>query len=134
VDYWNHGVSGGRWFGLLGSGSCRKRLRNKDLLVRFLCHVGLAYALPPLTREERAVRAKVSIGGQFNARQQSFISFVLAHYVGEGVEELDPEKLAPLLRLRYFNSTSDAVADLGEPEEIRNVFVGFQKYLYQAGA
>ena len=94
----------------------------------------VAYALPPLTREERATRAKVAINQRFNTKQQSFLNFVLAHYVGEGVDELDQEKLTPLLHLKYSNSTSDAIADLGQPEEIRNVFVGFQKYLYQAGA
>jgi type I restriction enzyme, R subunit len=94
----------------------------------------VAYALPPLSRKERADRAQVVINQRFNTKQQSFLNFVLAHYVGEGVEELDQEKLTPLLHLKYSNSTSDAIADLGEPEEIRKVFVGFQKYLYQPGA
>jgi type I restriction enzyme R subunit len=91
----------------------------------------VAYALPPLTREERADRAKVAISTQFNSKQQAFLAFVLAHYVGVGVYELDQEKLTPLLRLKYLNSISDAIADLGRPEEISKVFVGFQKYLYQ---
>jgi type I restriction enzyme R subunit len=51
--------------------------------------------------------------------------------VGVGVDELDQEKLTPLLRLRYHDSISDAVADLGNPEEIGRIFAGFQKYLYQ---
>lgn len=91
----------------------------------------VAYALPPLTREERATRAKVAISRQFNNKQQSFLEFVLAHYVGVGVDQLEQEKLAPLLRLKYSNSISDAIADLGRPEEINMVFVGFQKYLYE---
>jgi type I restriction enzyme R subunit len=94
----------------------------------------VAYALPPLTREERAGRAKVAIGKRFNSKQQAFLDFVLAHYVGVGVDELDQEKLTPLLHLKYRNSIADAVADLGKPEEISKVFVGFQKYLYQPGA
>ena len=94
----------------------------------------VAYALPPLTREERAARAKVAISAHFNSKQQAFLDFVLAHYVGVGVDELDQEKLTPLLRLKYFNSIADAIADLGRPEEISNVFVGFQKYLYQSAA
>ena len=94
----------------------------------------VAYALPPLTREERASGAKIAILQRFNTKQQSFLNFVLAHYIGEGVDELAQEKLTPLLHLKYFNSTSDAIADLGQPEEIREVFVGFQKYLYQPGA
>jgi type I restriction enzyme, R subunit len=94
----------------------------------------VAYALPPLTREERAGRAKVAISRHFNSKQQAFLDFVLAHYVGVGVDELDQEKLTPLLRLKYFNSIADAIADLGKPEEISKVFVGFQKYLYQPTA
>jgi type I restriction enzyme R subunit len=94
----------------------------------------VAYALPTLTREERAAQAKVGIGSQFNSKQQAFLSFVLSHYVQVGVEELDREKLRPLLLLKYNNAISDAVADLGRPEEIGYVFAGFQKYLYQDAA
>jgi len=39
-----------------------------------------------------------------------------------------------LLRLKYSDSISDAIADLGKPDEISSVFVGFQKYLYQPTA
>ena len=41
------------------------------------------------------------------------------------------QKLTPLLQLRYQNSISDAVADLGKPEEIGILFSSFQKYLYE---
>jgi type I restriction enzyme R subunit len=51
------------------------------------------------------------------------------------VEELDPEKLTPLLLLKYHNSLADAVADLGgKPEVIHKTFKGFQKYLYRQTA
>jgi type I restriction enzyme R subunit len=39
-----------------------------------------------------------------------------------------------LLRLKYHDSLSDALADLGQPEEIGQIFSGFQKYLYQQEA
>ena len=94
----------------------------------------VAYAMPTRTREERAARAKLSISTKFNSKQQSFIDFVLAHYVNVGVGELDSEKLTPLLRLKYHNSISDAVADLGKPEEIGLMFAGFQPFLYQEAA
>jgi type I restriction enzyme, R subunit len=96
----------------------------------------VAYALPTLTREERVDRARVAITATFNDRQQAFLNFVLAHYISVGVEELDQDKLTPLLRLKYHDSIADAVADLGRPEEIGAVFSGFQKYLYarQTGA
>jgi len=94
----------------------------------------VAYALPPLTREERATKAKVIISTHFNTKQQIFLDFVLSHYVRVGVEELDQTKLTPLLRLKYNDSIADAVADLGKPEDISKVFAGFQKYLYQQQA
>ena len=95
-----------------------------------LAHV--AYALPPLTREERAAKAKIEISTHFNSKQQVFLDFVLGHYVNVGVEELDQEKLTPLLKLKYHDSIADALVDLGQsPEEIRTAFSGFQKYLYE---
>lgn len=105
---------------------------EKSDIFDVLAHV--AYALPPVTREERAAKAKVSINAHFNSRQQQFLDFVLSHYVTVGVQELDQEKLTPLLRLKYHNSISDAVADLGKPEDIGMIFAGFQKYLYQQTA
>jgi type I restriction enzyme, R subunit len=104
---------------------------EKSDLFDVLAHV--AYAVPPLTREVRAANAKVHINTRFSAKQQVFLDFVLQHYVNVGVEELDQEKLPPLLRLKY-DSIADAVADLGKPEEIGKVFAGFQKYLYQQAA
>lgn len=91
-----------------------------------LAHV--AYAMAPLTREVRASNAKVYINTRFDAKQQVFLAFVLQHYVAEGVEELAQDKLTPLLRLKYQDSIADAVTDLGE--DIGEVFIGFQKYLY----
>ncbi|MGF1547564.1 MAG: EcoAI/FtnUII family type I restriction enzme subunit R [Thiotrichales bacterium] len=106
---------------------------QKSDLFDVLAHV--AYALPPVTREVRAAHAKVQINSRFNARQQAFLDFVLQHYVTVGVEELDQEKLTPLLLLKYHNSINDAVADLGgQPAAINMAFVGFQKYLYQQTA
>jgi type I restriction enzyme R subunit len=97
-----------------------------------LAHV--ADAMPPLTRAQRATSAKVVISTHFNTKQQVFLDFVLSHYVSVGVDELDQEKLTPLLRLKYHDSIADAVADLGMPEEIRRVFSGFQRFLYQQAA
>jgi type I restriction enzyme, R subunit len=76
----------------------------------------------------------VEITTHFNSKHQVFLAFVLSHYVQVGVEELDQEKLRPLLLLKYHNAISDAVADLGNPEDIGNMFSGFQKYLYQDAA
>jgi type I restriction enzyme R subunit len=79
-----------------------------------------------------AERAKVVISTLFNTRTQVFLDFVLGHYVSVGVEELDQEELTPLLKLKYHDSLTDALADLGQsPAEISTAFSGFQKYLYQ---
>jgi type I restriction enzyme R subunit len=102
---------------------------EKSDLFDVLAHV--AYALPTLTREERATRTKVVISTRFNSKQQVFLDFVLSQYVKVGVQELDQEKLSPLLKLKYNNAIADAVADLGRPEEIGMIFAGFQKHLYE---
>jgi len=104
---------------------------NSDLF-DVLAHV--AYALPTVTRVARAAKARVAISAQFATRQQAFLDFVLSHYVTVGVGELAQEKLTPLLRLKYHDSIADAVADLGQPDEIGRAFAGFQKYLYQEAA
>jgi type I restriction enzyme R subunit len=101
---------------------------EKSDLFDVLAHV--AYALPTLTRKERATSAKAEINTHFGTKQQDFLDFVLSHYVSVGVGELDTEKLTPLLRLKY-HTIPDAVADLGKTNEIRKTFTGFQKYLYQ---
>ena len=45
------------------------------------------------------------------------------------MDELSQEKLKGLLELKY-HSIHDATKALGNPYEIRKVFVGFQELLY----
>jgi len=92
----------------------------------------VAFALHPVTREDRASRAKIEIHANFTDKQQAFLTFVLSQYVKEGVEELDQDKLSPLLKLRYNNALADAVTDLGSVDQIRDLFIGFQKFLYES--
>ena len=99
---------------------------NRDLF-DVLAYVAFAFA--PETRAQRATQARSETHQHFNDHQQVFLDFVLAQYVTQGVEELDTEKLTPLLRLKYNNAISDAVADLGGTAQIRSMFAGFQKYL-----
>ena len=91
----------------------------------------VAYAIAPVTRKERADHASIYINTKFPAKQKAFLDFVLSHYVSEGVQELDQEKLAPLLLLKY-HTYNEAKANLGEAREIGKAFSGFQKYLYEA--
>ncbi len=91
----------------------------------------LAFQLKPVSREQRAEGAKVELSTHFNSKQRVFLDFVLRQYVQLGVDELSPEKLRPLLRLKYKNSIADAMAELGQPEQIGQLFAEFQKYLYR---
>ncbi len=91
----------------------------------------VAFAAAPETRAKRADQAKAETHQQFNNQQQAFLDFVLAQYVTQGVDELDADKLTPLLRLKYNNAISDAVADLGGTAQIRTMFTEFQRYLYE---
>ena len=91
----------------------------------------VAFALDPIKREDRASTARNHIQGRYNDKQQAFIDFVLSQYESQGVEELSPQKLSPLLKLLYNNAIVDAINDLGNPEQIRGVFVDFQQFLYR---
>ncbi|MDJ0728367.1 MAG: DEAD/DEAH box helicase family protein [Crocosphaera sp.] len=50
-------------------------------------------------------------------------------YIREGVRELAQEKLPQLLELKY-HSINDAINELGEVRQIREVFMNFQAFLY----
>ena len=91
----------------------------------------VAYRSKPVTRATRAAAAKSATVSVFTDRQQDFVDFVLGQYVNQGVDELDAEKLSPLLKLKYNNAIADAFAELGQPEQVRAVFVGFQRHLYE---
>jgi type I restriction enzyme R subunit len=90
----------------------------------------VAFAAQPIAREARAAYATRGIAKSFSDKQVAFLVFVLSQYVKEGVDELDLSKLTQLLRLKYHNAIADAVDDLGQPEQIRDMFTGFQRYLY----
>jgi len=94
----------------------------------------VSFASQPVAREERAAYATREIHTSFSDKQEAFLVFVLSQYVKEGVDELDLGKLTQLLRLKYHNAIADAVDDLGQPEQIREMFSGFQKYLYEEEA
>ena len=104
---------------------------DKSDLFDVLAYV--AFAAPPVPRTDRAALARAATEGDFTDKQRAFVDFVLGQYVRQGVDELDPDKLAGLLKLRY-QALSDAFDELGQPDQVRGVFVGFQKHLYGARA
>jgi hypothetical protein len=88
----------------------------------------LRHAQP--TRNER--RADILVGR--DPKLQAFLEFVLGQYERQGVSELDRDKLADLLQLKY-HTVIDATHELGEIPVIRDTFVGFQRlYLWRLGA
>lgn len=89
----------------------------------------IAFALPPISRAERVECHREEIFSRYDYRQQEFLRFVLDHYIQRGVGELAQEKLPQLIELKYQTPT-DAVAELGGADDIRRVFLGFQRYLY----
>ena len=89
----------------------------------------IAYHRDLVPRLERAQRARIKFD-TYSPAQQEFLNFVLEQYVRTGVEELDDAKLPDLLELKY-NALADAKKALGDIPSIRNVFIGFQEYLYE---
>ena len=84
----------------------------------------------PITREARVAAAQANIFAFLNAQQKEFIDFVLSKYIETGVEELDQEKLATLLNIKY-HSLEDAKEVLGAVSNISSLFIEFQKHLYE---
>ena len=83
-----------------------------------------------ISRAQRVDSAKPSSCRTTVIKPRKFVKFVLDQYIKQGVGELDDEKLFDLLRLKY-DSVHDAIAELEiSADEIRDVFVGFQQYLY----
>jgi len=120
-----------RGFGREQLGEMQKVIdaENSDLF-DVLAYVG--YATPPVPRNERAEAARTASAASATGltdRQRAFIDFVLAQYVRQGVDELESEKLSPLLKLKY-QALPDAFAQLGRPDQVRRVFVGMQRHLY----
>ncbi len=88
--------------------------------------------IKPLTREQRVAAAQATIFALLDDKQKIFIEFVLSKYIESGVDELDQDKLPVLLTNKY-QSLEDAMAILGEVQDISSLFIEFQKYLYEKG-
>ncbi|MDI2076501.1 MULTISPECIES: type I restriction endonuclease subunit R [Bradyrhizobium] len=89
----------------------------------------IAFSLAPIARSERVEARRNQILSHYESKLQAFLDFVLGQYVKQGVDELDQEKLASLLQLKY-HTVDDALVQLGSASAVRDAFVGFQQYLY----
>ena len=92
----------------------------------------VAYQAETRTRSERVSIASSSIRQAFaDPKQLEFIDFILDKYIEDGVNELATTNIKSLATLKY-DSVTDAARVLGSASVIKETFVGFQKYLYQA--
>ena len=89
----------------------------------------IVYAAKPITREARVASAQKNIFTLLKNNEREFLEFVLERYIESGVEELDQEQLPHLLELKY-HAVSDAAERLGSVSRIRELFIEFQKHLY----
>ena len=89
----------------------------------------ISYARKPVTRLERATKAEDNIFNILNSQQREFIDFVLSNYVKNGIDELDDRNLGTIITNKY-RSITDAEQELGNTDEIRDVFIKFQEHLY----
>lgn len=84
------------------------------------------------TREDRAGLARQTIATDVEERARDFIEFVLSHYVETGVRELGPDRVSPLIELRY-GTLDDGLAKLRmSAGQVRGAFLAFQRHLYAA--
>ena len=91
----------------------------------------IAFEAPLALRTDRAAQAKTSYPADATEAQKAFLDFILSQYVSVGFSELDSEKLDDLLKILYGESLSDALNALGRPENIRNLFLDVQRWLYE---
>jgi type I restriction enzyme R subunit len=89
----------------------------------------IAYHSKIVPREKRVKQAEIQLK-EYDSLKQEFLNFVLNLYVEKGVQELDDTRLKSLLELKY-NSIYDAKEALGDVKSIREMFIGFQRYLYE---
>jgi type I restriction enzyme, R subunit len=93
----------------------------------------IRFASAPITRKERVATHSSLIFSRYTGKQREFLDFVLDQYVREGVGELDGSKLPHLIDLKY-RALDDATAELGSVSDIRELFTGFQRHLYEPEA
>jgi type I restriction enzyme R subunit len=106
-----------------------RRMINAEKSDLFDVLAYIAFALSPITRQERVNARREHIFSHYEHKLQAFLDFVLFQYVKEGDGELDQEKLPHLLELKY-RAVSDAADQLGGVAQIRDAFIGFQRHLY----
>jgi type I restriction enzyme R subunit len=89
----------------------------------------ISYSRKPITRSDRVAKAEDKIYAFLNEKQRAFVNFVLGNYIKAGVDELDIDKLSPAL-VSKFGGIYEAQRELGNVDDIKRLFVDFQRHLY----
>jgi type I restriction enzyme R subunit len=89
----------------------------------------IAFHKKPISRETRVKVAEAKMYYGLNDEQIEFVEFVISKYLETGVDELSQDKLSTLLELKY-KAIGNAHTKLGETKSIINLFIDFQKHLY----
>jgi type I restriction enzyme R subunit len=90
----------------------------------------IAFSKKPISRKIRVNNAHDEIFRNLTENQKDFLNFVLNKYIQDGVDELELEKLSDLITLKY-KALYDGEKALGEISSIKEMFINFQKHLYQ---
>jgi len=90
----------------------------------------ISYARKPISRADRVKANESNIYSFLNASQRDFIGFVLRNYIQDGVDELDIAKLSTIIKSKY-GGIPEAEKVLGDVDQINQVFINFQKHLYE---
>jgi len=75
-------------------------------------------------------RPQARFPAHYTDPQKNFLDFVLTQYVKLGFTELDAEKPHPLIKVRYGDSVTDALQDLGDAKTVHSLFIDMQQRLY----
>ncbi len=89
----------------------------------------IAYSKKPVSRELRVETNRSKILNFLNSNQREFVQYVLQNYIDIGEDELDISKLSTVIKAKY-GSINAAQERLGTVEDIKEVFIDFQKNLY----
>ncbi|MBZ6380024.1 hypothetical protein KCN53_15465 [Pacificimonas aurantium] len=89
----------------------------------------IRFPLAPLARSERVQATKATGLDGYEDEMRAFLEHVLNGYETQGIRELEPQRLADLLRIRY-GGVNDAKRALGSVADIRGAFIDIQKHLF----
>ncbi len=90
----------------------------------------IAYSNKPVARVDRVSNNEDLIYNDLSLSQKGFIEFIVSKYLEGGVEEIGEGRLSNLIELKY-ETIFDGEKVLGSSQNIKDIFISFQKHLYE---